>query len=197
MKKRFLAFGFIVCVLTCNCFAKSLHIPNPKSKETLIVYKVVINRDIDRDFYSKTLKLTKSVDNPHTSGNAFCKYKKLPFRSFNLKKYKIELPVSTQPVGEFTASLVNKEVDSFLPELYLFGEEYKIVLPVSSDYTGKIVYDTKENYVYLGTFVYDMFDGNLVPVLTDIVDEYEEAQQWLINSGKKKAILSRAEIQQK
>lgn len=152
MKNKILFVLFILC--SVNLFAEK-YIDKPRRNEVVIISKIIIKTDCDRDFYSKTLSVEDERDNPHI--------------------------VQGKPCGEFIAITCNvgknsKSVSLKNLTLYLFGnKKYFLSLP----FEGKITFSSNAKYVYVGSFEYD-FEGNLIDIKQiGMSDEFEDAEKWI------------------
>lgn len=202
--KKFLLSLSLVVFLSGLVFAKS-NIPELNKGYVYAVYKIELKNDINRDFYSKTLGYPELVDHPHTSGY----YGNQKTEKALFKNIADIITYEGKDVGTVTITQLPKDSDNVAVtsglSMKLFGTKFEVNLPVAKTKKPKdadhrvdyntVAFDKSCKYVYLGTFVYDFVDGTIYPKLVKVIDEYDEALEWLKEEAGKKATMSRGEIE--
>ena len=181
---------FIAAALLCLCAATfaTEKVQEPGKNQVLLVGKVSLLKDLDRDFYIQTLGLDPSLrDKNHTYG----------FLPDPKRDDILTVPIDTV-IGDYFFIPVKIPKTGRFPLqgffVFLFSEGEKepsahfIYLPFGMD----VPVSSENRYVYVGSYTYSFAGDNFVVDGIKQKDEFDEAQALLNQKLGKNVQLTRA-----
>ncbi|WP_428770372.1 hypothetical protein V1L52_00680 [Treponema sp. HNW] len=195
MKNKYVCIFVLLLCAVSTIVAQNAKVKEPGKKQVLLVGRVSLLQDIDRDFYIKTLDLNPELrDAPHrygflTSPNA--QIPSVPIDSV-IGDY-FFIPIKIPKDGRF--SLKGFFVFLFTPESNkltkgnIFYERARhIYLPFGMD----VQVSPENRYVYIGSYTYSFAGDNFMVDGVQRRDEFDEAQDILNARLGKEVQLTRA-----